>query len=64
MNETEFRIDVKQSYKIIIKIFNKRSLTLTDSDNRKMITSIKCINEEDIVISSMIIVADKQILHR
>jgi len=48
--------------KTIIKAKNKNNSRLTDPDNKKLITFIKCINCVDVLIPAVIILTGKQLL--
>ena len=63
MNETEFRLNCGKS-RIIITLNIKKFFKMTDSNNREYITSMKIINVDDEIISSMLIVKRNFILHR
>ena len=63
MNETDFRIRCERIYVIIILNFI-RFFKMTDLNNRIYIISIKCINFTESVISSIIVIAEINILHK
>ena len=63
MNETEFRLNCEK-FRIIITLNIKKFFKMIYSDNREYITSMKIINVDDEIISSMLIVKKNFILHR
>ena len=62
MNETEFRLNCEK-FRIIIILNIKKFFKMTDSNNREYIISMKIINVNDKIISSMLIVKKNFILH-
>ncbi len=63
MNETSFRIDCERAQLMII-LDTQKSLRITNSDNRDYIIFVECINFDDEMISSLIILIEMHILHK
>ncbi len=63
MKETEFRIDCERT-QIVVTLDTRKSLRMTNSDNRDYIISVECISSTDEVISSLIILVGVHILYK
>jgi trans-2-enoyl-CoA reductase len=63
MDETGFRIDCGRA-QLMITLDTRKSLRMTDSDNRDYITSVECISSDGEVIPPLIILAGVHILHK
>jgi hypothetical protein len=63
INETSFRIDCERTQLVII-LNTRKSLRMTNLDNRDYILCVECISSDDEMIFSLIILIEMHILHK